>query len=264
MRIWRGRRCRLAEACPRTVGAVLVAMGVLLGVPGVAAANEGNLVDPRDVGTPLDLKGLTHADGGALIVYTAETHAPFTDQVAVFQWGIDRDHDEAFDLIVFTEWRGGRLVGGVKDATGRQVASATVSRPGSSAIKVSFPAELLGGAATYRYAANAEGDLAPNTGLVQHRLGALAPAGGSTPETRAASSIPGGKVEAASPAPAPAPAAAPATNLPRTGSGDRALTTWAGAVLLAGGGLIALGAQRNRVCRETRGSVPRETSEVIR
>lgn len=227
MRIRRCRRC--------AAGVVLAAVGVMLSVPAIAAANEGNLVDPRDVGTPLDLKGLAHTDDGAVIVYTAETHAPFTDQSAAFKWGIDRDHDEAFDLIVFTEWRGGKLVGGVKDATGHQVASATVSRPGPTAIRVSFPAELLGGAATYRYAANAEGDLGPNSGLVQHRLGGL-------PSTPAAT-------EAATPAPRPAPAAPSATNLPTTGPGGRALMPWAGAVLVAGGGLIALGAQRNRIRR---------------
>ena len=245
MRIWRARRSRVAEACLRAGGAALAAMGLMLSVPGIAAANEGSLVDSRDVGTPLDLKGLTHADAGALIVYTAETHAPFTDQAAAFQWGIDRDHDEAFDLIVFTEWRSGKLVGGVKDATGRQVASATVSRPGPTAIKVSFPAELLGGAATYRYAVNAEGDLGPNTGLVQHRLGGLSPTEAKA-ETREANSAP-----AASPAPqaAPSPAPAPAANLPTTGPSDRALMPWAGAVLVAGGGLIALGAQRNRIRR---------------
>lgn len=260
MMIRRGRRCRVAEACLRAAGVVLAAMGAMLSVPGIATANEGDLVDSRDVGIPLDLKGLAHADAGALIVYTAETHVPFADQSAAFKWGIDRDHDEAFDLVVFTEWRGGKLVGGVKDATGRQVASATVSRPGPTAIKVSFPAELLGGAATYRYAVNAEGDLAPNSGLVQHRLGGLSPASAKAAETRAASSTPAG-TEAATPAPVapatpvataaprPAPAAPPAANLPTTGPGDRALMPWAGAVLVAGGGLIALGAQRNRARR---------------
>lgn len=261
MRIRRGRRCRVAEACLREAGIVLAIVAFILGVPGMATASEGNAVDPRDVGTRLDLKALAHADDGALIVYTAETHAPFTDQLAAFKWGIDRDHDEAFDLIVFTEWRGGKLIGGVKDATGRQVASATVSRPGPAAIKVSFPAELLGGAATYRYAANAEGDLAPNSGLIQHRLGGLSPARASASETRAASSTSAG-TPAASPAPVapatpvataaprPASAAGPVTNLPTTGPDDRALMPWAGAALLAGGGLIALGAQRNRVRRQ--------------
>ncbi len=255
MKIWRGRRCRAAEACLRAAGVGLAAMGVMLGSPGIATANEGNVADPRDVGTPLDLKAIAHSDDGALIVYTAETAAPFTDQSAAFKWGIDRDNDEAFDLIVFTEWRGGKLVGGVKDAAGRQVAPAAVSRPGPTTIRVSFPAELLGGAPTYRYAVNAEGDLAPNSGLLQHRLGGLPPAGAKA-ETRAASSTPAATpapvapaAPVATPAPTPAPAAPPATNLPTTGPGDRALMPWAGAVLAAGGGLIALGAQRNRVRR---------------
>lgn len=248
MRIWRGHRCRVAEACLRAAGAVLVVTGVMLSVPGIATANEGDLVDSRDVGTPLDLKGLTHADAGALIVYTAETHAPFTDQAAAFQWGIDKDHDEAFDLIVFTEWRSGQLVGGVKDATGRQVASATVSRPGPTAIKVSFPSELLGGAATYRYSVNAKGDLAPNSGLIQHRLAAAS----SAPATPPAVAPP--PAEAATPAavtaaPQRASAAAPAANLPKTGPGERALLPWAGTALMLGGVLVALGTQRNRLRR---------------
>ena len=67
----------------------------------------------------LDLKTLTHAQDGASIVYTAETYAPFSDQSANFKWGVDRDRDEAFDLIVFTEWRDGKLVGGVKDPEGK-------------------------------------------------------------------------------------------------------------------------------------------------
>jgi LPXTG-motif cell wall-anchored protein len=248
MRIWRGRRCRVAEACLRAAGVVLVVMGVMLCVPGIATANEGNLVDSRDVGTPLDLKGLTHADAGASIVYTAETHAPFTDQAAAFQWGIDRDLDEAFDFIVFTEWRSGKLVGGVKDATGRQVASATVSRPGPTAITVSFPAELLGGAASYRYAVNADGDLAPNSGLVQHRLAAAT----SAPATPPAVAPP--PAEAAAPAavtaaPRRASGAAAAANLPKTGPGDRPLLPWAGTTLMLGGALVALGTQRNRLRR---------------
>ncbi|MGH7317788.1 MAG: hypothetical protein ACREJS_16185, partial [Candidatus Rokuibacteriota bacterium] len=155
----------------RTGWFALAVVGVVLGVPGVAAAGEGDLVDPRDVGARLDLKALTHTEAAGSIVYTAETYGQFTDQSAAFKWGIDRDSDEAFDLIVSTEWQGGKLVGGVKDAAGRQVATATVSRPAPTVIKVSFPAEVLGGASSYRYAANADGDsddLAPNSGLIQH------------------------------------------------------------------------------------------------
>ncbi|HEX2214885.1 MAG TPA: hypothetical protein VHH12_15820, partial [Mycobacterium sp.] len=136
-----------------------VAAGLAFGIPGAARASEGNTVDQRDVGSRLDLKALGHADGGGFVVHTAETYAPFADQWATFEWGIDLNRDEAFDLVVSTEWRGGQLVGGVKDASGREVAKATVARPQPTVITVSFPTAVLGGATEYRYAVNAESDL---------------------------------------------------------------------------------------------------------
>jgi LPXTG-motif cell wall-anchored protein len=232
----------------RTAWFGLAVVAVVLGVPGAATAGEGDLADPRDVGVLLDLKTLTHAEAGDSIVYTAETYSPFSDQTAAFRWGIDRDHDEAFDLIVFTDWQGGKLAGGVRDAAGHQVATAAVSRPAPTVIKVSFPAEVLGGAASYRYAANADGDpddLAPNSGLVQHRLGGRV-AASTTPVTTAA--------PVAAPAPH-APPAAPVTNLPKTGPADRALLLWAGAALMVGGGLVALGVQRNRARADVTGGI---------
>jgi len=276
MTIWRGRRCRAAGAWAQRAGAVGLFALAVLAVPAVAGAGEGGIDDPRDVGTRLDLKTLTHAQDGRSIVYTAETYGPFSDQAAAFKWGVDRDRDESFDLIVFTEWRDGKLVGGVQDPGGRQVATAAVSRPGPAAISVSFPAEVLGDAAVYRYAVDAgaagERDLAPNSGLVQHRLGAGA-AGVKDGRTAASAPVapaPAPAQQAASAAPAPAAAAAPAaasaspakTSLPRTGPGDRALLPWSGVALMTGGAFVAFGARRNRVRRCARGSggVPRKDS----
>ena len=267
MTTWRGRRCRAAGVRLRAAGIVLAALVVVPGVPGTATAGEGNISDTRDVGIRLDLKALTHAEDGPLIVYTAETYAPFTDESAVFKWGIDRDHDEAFDLIVSTEWRGGKLVGDVKDTAGKPLASATVSRRGPTVIGVSFPAQVLGDASVYRYAVSAEPgegerDLAPNSGLVEHRLGGVVPAaadGARTASSAATASPAPTPASAKGPAPAPrsaasAPAdsaapAAPTTKLPRTGPVDRALLPWAGVALMAGGGLVALGARRNQIRR---------------
>jgi len=257
MTIGRGRRCRAAFASARR-GAGLGLIGVLvLAVPVVAGTGESRVDDPRDVGTRLDLKTLTHVDDGSSIVYTAETYAPFSDEAAVFKWGIDRDRDEAFDLIIFTEWRGGKLTGGVKDTAGRQLAPAAVSRPGPTAIRVSFPAGVLGGVPVYRYAVDAESDgdgdgpgdpgerdLAPNSGLIQHRLGAVVPPAAG--EARTASAAPS---PAAEPAKSQAQAQERAANLPRTGPGDRGLLPWAGTVLMVGGVLVVLGAKRNRTRR---------------
>ncbi len=261
MTIWRGRRCRAAVALAQRASAVGLLAVAVLAVPAMAGIDGGGTSDPRDVGTRLDLKTLTHAQDGPSVVYTAETYGPFSDQSALFKWGVDRDRDEAFDLIVFTEWRDGKLLGGVKDPAGRQIAPAAVSRPGPNAIRVSFPTEVLGGAAEYRYAVDASAaagdrDLAPNAGLVLHRLGAAA---APVKEVRTADSAPATPAPtpqaSAAPAPAaPAPAAAttpaPAqSNLPRTGPGDGALLPWSGIALMTGGALVALGARRNRVRR---------------
>lgn len=257
MTIWRGRRCRAADAWAQRAGLAGLLAVALLAAPAVAGAGEGGIQDPRDVGTRLDLKALTHAQDGRSIVYTAETYGLFSDRSAAFKWGVDRDRDENFDLIVFVEWRDGKLVGGVKDPAGGQIASASVSRPGPAAVRVSFPAEVLGDAAVYRYAVSAEAgpgdrDLAPNTGLVQHRLGATTAA---APDVRTASSAPAApapesQAVAALPAPAPEAAAVPAspakTSLPRTGSGDGALLVWSGAALMTGGAFVALSARRSR------------------
>ena len=249
MTIWRGRRRRAAVALAQRAGAVALFAVAGLAVPAAAGTDEGGANDSRDVGVRLDLKTVTHAQDGPSIVYTAETHSPFSDQLAVFKWGVDRDLDEAFDLIVFTEWRDGKLVGGVKDPAGRQIAPASVSRPGPTAIRVSFPAEVLGDASVYRYAVNAEAapgerDLAPNSGLVQHRLGA----GPLTSGPRVASSSPPAEASstAAEPAPtaaeaAPPPSSAAQENLPRTGSADRRLLlALAGAAFAIGGALIGM------------------------
>ncbi len=251
MTIWRGRQCRAAlSSVLRAAGVGLVGVVVLAG-PGMAATGGDRSDDPRDVGARLDVKALTHVADGSTIVHTAETYTPFSDQSADFKWGIDRDGDEGFDLIVFTEWRDGRLNGGVKDAAGQLIAPAAVSRPGPTAISVAFPANVLGGAPVYRYAVDAQGDsgdrdLAPDAGLVAHRVATSAPA----------------KVEGAAPArvataaPAKVETAAPAAHLPRTGPADRALLPWAGAALMIGGGLVALGAQRIRVrCSEGTGGI---------
>jgi LPXTG-motif cell wall-anchored protein len=267
MTIRRGRGCRAVSPSLCFGGSVLVALASVLGVPGLAGAGEGTISDPRELGTQLDVKTLTHTDDGSSVVYTAETYAPFTDQSAAFQWGIDRDGDEDFDLFTFTEWRGGKLVGGVKDATGREVSGATVSRPGPNAIKVSFPVAALGGAGVYRYAVNAGatgGDLAPDAGLSQHRIGSVAgPSGAATRAAGAtapaeaapakaaateAAPAEAGPAQAAATEPGPAVAApAPRPSLPTTGPGDgNALVPVAGAALMLGGSLIAAGSRRVR------------------
>lgn len=257
MTFWRGRRCRAAVPSALRAGGAGLFAAVALAVPGLAST-AAQTDDPRDAGVRLDLKALTHARNGGSIVLTAETYAPFSDEAALFKWGLDRDRDEDFDLLVSTEWRDGKLAGWVQDPSGQQIAPASVSRPGPAAISVSFPAGLLGDVSVYRYAVRAgassgEGDLAPDSGLVQHRLGP----GPLPAEARTASSSPPAKASSATANSAPAGASAPAAaaaaaataqpptvaqeNLPRTGPTDRRfLLALAGAAFATGGVLIGM------------------------
>jgi hypothetical protein len=204
---------------------------------GPSGAAPGSNTDPDDVSSKLDLKSTSHANDGGTVTYIAETYENFTDKLADFNWGIDTNGDESFDLIVFAEWDRTELVAGVDDAAENPVAEATVSRPTPNSIKVTFPASVLGGATAYRYGVSAqddlngngesdpgEQDLAPDTGLYDHSVGSApatqAPTGGSgtapvaapAPVTAPAPT----PAPATRPAPAPAPAPVAVPEIPRT------------------------------------------------
>ena len=127
--------------------------------------------------------------------------------------------------------------------------------------RVRLKAPKDGEAAVYRYAVNAEAapgdrDLAPNSGLVQHRLGgggAAGVTGARTASSAPAAPAPAPPAASAAPAPAPVAAAAPAspakTSLPRTGPGEPPLLPLSGLALMTGGALVALGARRSRIRR---------------
>ncbi|MGH8990195.1 MAG: hypothetical protein ACRDZ7_01550 [Acidimicrobiia bacterium] len=157
------------------------------------------------------------------MTYIAETYENFTDKATDFKWGIDTNGDEGFDLIVFAEWEETELAAGLEDADENPVAGAIVSRPAPNTIQVAFPVSVLEGATSYRYAVAAiedlngngesdpgEQDIAPDTGLYQHRLVSApevpAPAGGSVTTPVVAPK----PVTAPAPLPAPSPAPAPA------------------------------------------------------
>lgn len=214
-------RLRLSSRRVLALGGLTAAL-VFTWVPGPSGAAPGSNPDPDDVSLKLDLKSTSHSNDGSTVSYIAETYENFTDKLADFKWGIDKNGDEGFDLIVFAEWDRTELVGGVDDAAENPVAEATVSRPTPNSIKVTFPARALGGAASYRYGVSAsddlngngesdagEQDLAPDTGLYAHSLDSTpAPAPAAGPTTPVASPAP---VSAPAPAPAlrPNPAAAP-------------------------------------------------------
>jgi hypothetical protein len=175
-----------------SAGAAVAVAAVLL-APGIVAATPGSATDADDVTLRLDLKTVSHSDDGATITLTSQTYEAFKDEWADFKWGIDKDGDESFDLLVFAEWEEDELVGGVDDSAEEPVSLAQVTRPGPDSIAVSFSAKILGKSTSYRYGALAatdlngngeedagETDVAPDSGLYSHALtgapGSAAPA----------------------------------------------------------------------------------------
>jgi hypothetical protein len=198
--------------------AVVTALVALWVLP--ASALSASETDPDDVILRLDIKTVSVANDASSITYTVETYEAFPDAFADFRWGIDKDGDQDFDLFVSVE-NDGKLIGKVEDAAEEQVANATVTRPSPNSLRVSFPASALAGVKSYGYSVRAltdsndngeadagEQDLAPNTGLYQHRLDVAAPPPGPAPAAPPA---------ATTPAPAPAaPKAAPAAEPQRS------------------------------------------------
>ena len=141
-----------------------------------------SFTDPDDVNLPLDLKTLTHENDASTISYTVETYDPFEDRQADFKWAIDKNNDQKVDLLVSVEWEDGKLVSKVEDTNEKTLGSATVTRSGNHALRVSFSRRLIG-SAEYQYQVIAvndtngndeddpgETDLAPDAGFQPHRL----------------------------------------------------------------------------------------------
>jgi hypothetical protein len=205
-RIWRESR--------RGITVIALAVATLWIPSSPASALSASEADPDDVTLRLDLKTASVANDASSVTYTVETYEAFPDAFADFRWGIDKDADQDFDLFVSVEYDN-KLIGKVEDAAEEEVATASVTRPSPNSLRVSFPASALKGLTLYGYSVRAltdlndngeadggEQDLAPNTGLYQHRLDVAAPPPGPAPAAPPA---------ATTPAPAPAaPKAAPA------------------------------------------------------
>jgi len=263
---------------PLTLILLAAAAPILVWVPVPTGAIPRAATDPDDVALRLDLKSVFHADDVSSITYTVETHESFPDDAAGFKWGIDTNEDEDFDVLVFVEWDGTELVAGVEDAAGNWIADARVSRPSGEAITVVFPVAVLGDVASYRYGVSAGGDLngngqtdageldvAPDSGLYDHKLETAARGSAGGRATSVAAPVAGPSAPPAPrpvqpPAPAPAvvaseqkaaaasgqpvaqgstPSAAPSVERPaalaRTGGGAVLLGLLAGVALITGG-----------------------------
>ena len=272
--IWRESR--------RGIIVIALAVAALWSPSTPASALSASEADPDDVTLRLDVKTVSVANDASSVTYTVETYEAFPDAFADFRWGIDKDSDQDFDLFVSVE-HDRKLIGKVEDAAEEEIAAATVTRPSPNSLRVSFPASALAGITSYGYSVRAlsdlndngeadggEQDLAPNTGLYQHRLDVAAQPPGPAPATPpAATPAPATPAPAVTPAPAPqrsatavgpspverpaatpapaAPKAAPAPSVPGSPAPaeapkSMARTGWEGVwMALLGAGLLVAG-----------------------
>ena len=168
----------------RKHGFVAAGLALLLAASAAApaGAQPGSFTDPDDVNLPLDLKTLTHGDGGSTITYTVETYEAFEDRQADFKWSVDSNNDQKVDRLVSVEFESNRLVGKVEDTKEKELGPATVERAGPAGIRVTFERQLVGGG-SYQYRVTSvtdkngneeddpgETDVAPDSGFQAHTL----------------------------------------------------------------------------------------------
>lgn len=149
---------------------LLVILSILLSVTArvlPASAATGSNTDTDTDTFALDLKTLSNVSDATTVTLTASTYAPFADSAAQFFWAIDADSDGTPDYLVGANWSGTALVGVVKNATtGATVAPATVSRPTTDSISVSFPRSAIGSPAAYTYGVASWNDV-DGDGIIQ-------------------------------------------------------------------------------------------------
>ena len=234
---------------------------LLLSSSGVGALSGGG-TDPDDVNLPVDIRAVTHADDATTVTYTLETWGPVADDAVDVRWMLDLNGDGKTDLAVAAQWEDDNrsLVATVEDPRERVVGRATLTRPASDTVRVSFPRSLLGAVTAYRYTVIAvtdldhdgetdgnERDVAPNSGFYEHRLSsgdppatsppvapagpptttapaAVAPTGTHSPPGAVPSVPPGAGQPAATPAPGTASRSpAPARPTPAVSAANAAL-----------------------------------------
>lgn len=239
----------------RLLPAALLVLVVPAALPGAAFGVTGGAADSDDVALRLDVRAVSHSDDSATVTYAAETYGSFPDTDVDFRWSLDLNGDGRSDLAVATQWEDDSqmLVSSVEDVRERVVARAAVTRPAPDAVQVSFPRTVLGTITSYRYTVigvtdldgdgetdTGEHDVVPNTGSIEHRLGAASTSGGtgtSAPPTTVAAPPPGpganpqnpgtgsGAGSTASPAPGTAAGNSGSGSPPGTSGGSSAATS---------------------------------------
>lgn len=140
----------------------LVSLSILLplaarAVPASAAA--GVFVDSDSDTFALDIDTVSHVSDATTVTLTVGTVAPFVDSIAHFSWVIDKNSEGLPEYAVGANWNGSAIVSSVVNATtNARVATATVSRPTSSSISVSFPRSAIGNPPAYVYVVSSWSD----------------------------------------------------------------------------------------------------------
>jgi putative cell wall-binding protein len=119
---------------------------------GTYAAFTGDTIsDPDDVTGPLDVASATRSGDATTATILITTYDDFTDQDALFLIAIDTSGDSIEDHEVIAGWAGTALAAEVGHGT-PHTQPATVTRPTTKSIQVSFPRALINGSTTFGWA----------------------------------------------------------------------------------------------------------------
>jgi hypothetical protein len=172
----------------KTLAAFLFALGTVLAIPSLAEAGNVTRKDGRDSRSALDIASVSHSySSGPLVTHKVRAHRPFSARLLkggnAVAFVFDTNEDSKPDLVGLALWAQGRLRAVLADARGNLLLQPRVSRPDARSIAIVIPETYLGGRerGTYRWAGMTlykakKGcpktctDLAPNRGLIFHRL----------------------------------------------------------------------------------------------
>ena len=167
----------------RLVTALFV--GAALLVPSTASADNRRFTDRHDVKGLLDIAYVSEGHAPGAVVHALHTYRPFSSQILRGSNGIvfvfDIDGDSRIDRFAFLLWARGALRAVITDAEASPLGTAAVRRPDARTVSVRVPLGLLNRPDAYSWAAvtlykgkpgcaRVCHDIAPDQGLVSHRL----------------------------------------------------------------------------------------------
>ncbi|MCU1462229.1 MAG: putative cell wall binding repeat 2-containing protein [Acidimicrobiales bacterium] len=121
-----------------------------------------SITDPNDVSGTLDIATATRSGDATSVTILVTTYDAFTDQDALFLVPIDINGDNVIDHEVIAGWDGTALIGEVSHGT-PHTQLATVTRPDSTSISITFPRALIDGSTTFAWAVGSLAFVPPST-----------------------------------------------------------------------------------------------------